>query len=75
MQFDLFESRVISDGSQTRHEKRKHRIQFESRVISDGSQTRKFRDDFWELFESRVISDGSQTRSPCRLVHARLRVV
>jgi hypothetical protein len=58
----LFESRVISDGSQTVVFTVDDDDLFESRVISDGSQTisPRLRQSF--LFESRVISDGSQTQ-------------
>ena len=56
-----FESRVISDGSQTCCHDEAVILEFESRVISDGSQTLIDGQSGVETFESRVISDGSQT--------------
>ena len=57
----MFESDVISDGTQTLHGSEKYYQKFESDVISDGTQTplRQGRARVW--FESDVISDGTQT--------------
>ncbi len=57
----MFESRVISDGSQTVFGTDYMVTGFESRVISDGSQTFLDPEIVVFAFESRVISDGSQT--------------
>ena len=35
----MFESDVISDGTQTTENAETHKVQFESDVISDGTQT------------------------------------
>ena len=70
-----FESRVISDGSQTLFRVGDDIDVFESRVISDGSQTAKVAVDHDHVFESRVISDGSQTISSTICLSICLRVV
>ena len=59
----LFESDVISDGTQTDTPHTFLGSQFESDVISDGTQTSKIVDNVMNMFESNVISDGTQTRS------------
>ena len=58
----LFESDVISDGTQTTGVPRCCICQFESDVISDGTQTFSLAKPIKPLFESDVISDGTQTQ-------------
>ena len=57
----LFESSVISYGSQTIALCWARKPQFESSVISYGSQTSKLNSRASTTFESSVISYGSQT--------------
>ena len=59
--FRVFESDVISDGTQTILRHIRHNEPFESDVISDGTQTQNFKNLYQRLFESDVISDGTQT--------------
>ncbi len=71
----MFESRVISDGSQTSVDILLVVSAFESRVISDGSQTELTNVEIRSRFESRVISDGSQTVNEGQYTDGGLRVV
>ena len=64
---NLFESRVILDGSQTVTAAMSDKLMFESRVILDGSQTRETYNLPETTFESRVVLDGSQTARPALL--------
>ena len=59
----LFESDVISDGTQTSQLRINRAAPFESDVISDGTQTTLSAKKISEGFESDVISDGTQTRN------------
>ncbi len=72
---EMFESRVISDGSQTWSLGTVQTREFESRVISDGSQTSVLSSYINGMFESRVISDGSQTFLVIEVWRVCLRVV
>ena len=58
----MFESSVISYGSQTYTGDSNDQSGFESSVISYGSQTRNLAAPRRAVFESSVISYGSQTR-------------
>ena len=73
--FVLFESSVISYGSQTSNSHAQRTSEFESSVISYGSQTGFCRKDRCGKFESSVISYGSQTNSKTGDVWTGLRVV
>ena len=57
----LFESSVISYGSQTSPWYNEKQQAFESSVISYGSQTSPWYNEKQQAFESSVISYGSQT--------------
>ena len=58
---NVFESDVISDGTQTTAIRIFAASWFESDVISDGTQTFHHPNPAPFLFESDVISDGTQT--------------
>ena len=58
---ELFESRVVLDGSQTPIWALAQHHGFESRVVLDGSQTKDHVLYWYREFESRVVLDGSQT--------------
>ena len=60
--YHMFESDVISDGTQTVTVASAPGTAFESDVISDGIQTKKLLISSTCLFERDVISDGAQTQ-------------
>ena len=60
----VFESDVISDGTQTPRVDQIPPSSFESDVISDGTQTMAVMLQVVQKFESDVISDGTQTTVP-----------
>ena len=73
--FFLFESDVISDGTQTNLSEHVDVSVFESDVISDGTQTCKSLLRLAKAFESDVISDGTQTLLLHQSQRIRLRVM
>ena len=74
-QEQVFESDVISDGTQTNIHLQTYQRAFESDVISDGTQTLLCSRLHLLLFESDVISDGTQTVDKCFIEFTGLRVM
>ena len=75
MRRQVFESRVVLDGSQTVFAACAPPCAFESRVVLDGSQTNCWSGAIDTLFESRVVLDGSQTLGSLWGTGSGLRVV